>query len=66
MSVEYRPGKQNTATDTLSHCDKDSSSFYITSSPSFELFDTLWAEVVTHPATQPLHAQLARGATLAG
>jgi hypothetical protein len=49
MQVEYRTGKLNGAADALSRRDEAVLDSYSISSPSFELFDTLRAEMQSDP-----------------
>jgi transposase InsO family protein len=59
ITVEYRPGTLNGATDALSRRDEDMGTMYTISSPSFDLFATLKAEVESDPQVAAICKQLA-------
>jgi hypothetical protein len=66
ISVEYRPGKQNTAADSLSRRDEDPLAVHALDLPTFTLYDELKAEIAAHPRAQELRDQLASGTAPAG
>lgn len=66
MQVEYRPGKLNGAADALSRRDEAVLDSYSISSPSFELFDTLRAEMQSDPQVAQIRTQLTAGTAKEG
>jgi H2-forming N5,N10-methylenetetrahydromethanopterin dehydrogenase-like enzyme len=59
--VEYRPGKLNNTVDTLSHREEDIVVVHTISTPTFELFDKLRAELQQDPEAIAVCAQRAEG-----
>jgi hypothetical protein len=49
LTAEYRPGKLNGAADALSRRDEEVAAIHSLSTPTFQLFDALRAEVDTNP-----------------
>jgi hypothetical protein len=66
FTVEYRLGKLNGAVDALSRRGEVDAAVQSMSAPSFELFDTLRAEVATDPQVAQLRDQLAAGTAREG
>jgi hypothetical protein len=66
FTVEYRPGKLNGAVEALSRREEVDAAVQSMSAPSFELFDTLRAEVATDPQVAQLRDQLAAGTAREG
>jgi hypothetical protein len=65
LDVVYHPGKQNTAADALSRRDEDLSVFAL-SAASFDIFDTLRAELAADTRAQELRLQIANNTAPVG
>jgi hypothetical protein len=61
FTVEFKPGRLNTAADALSRCDEESPSVYALSSPDFEFYDQLCQEAASLPEIAAAHKEILAG-----
>jgi hypothetical protein len=55
LTVQYRPGKLNGAADALSHREEDIAVVQAISTPTFALFNQLWADLQQNSEAVTLH-----------
>jgi hypothetical protein len=59
--VEFKPGHQNAAADTLSRWDEEAPAVSVISVPNFELFDQLCKEAITFQEIASKREEIAAG-----
>jgi hypothetical protein len=64
FSVEFNPGRMNTAVDALSRCNEDQASVHLLSTPTFQLFDDFRKEAASHLNVVKLKQQIEQGMAL--
>jgi hypothetical protein len=61
FTVEFKPGKQNTAADALSCCDEEGSAVFALSLPNFDFFDQFRLEAAALPKVIAKRAEIVAG-----
>jgi hypothetical protein len=61
LTVEFKPGKQNTTADAMSHCDEEGPEVLTLSLPNFDFFDQFCLEAAALPEVVAKRAEIAAG-----
>jgi hypothetical protein len=61
FSVEFQPGKSNTAADALSRRDEEMGASFAMSSPTFAIYEEFWREADTLPEVLQIKEDISKG-----